>query len=97
MLVHDPDIRFLDARHLHNWWSLALPPGLAKRQRYALLILEEGKLVHAIRSGEGAIDVSGIGFAGTSRKGLMALLYGFGRVRASCLARCARYQPERRR
>lgn len=73
MLNHDPDIRFLDTRHLHNWWSLALPPGLAEGRRYAILILEKGKLVHAIRSGEGAIDVSGIGFAGTGRSKLLAL------------------------
>ena len=73
MLIPDPDIRYLDARHLQNWWSLALPPGLAAGRRYAILILDKGELIHAIRSGHGAIDVSEIRFAGTSRKGLQAL------------------------
>lgn len=73
MIDHDPTLAWLDRRHLHNWWTLALPPGLSKDSRYAVLVLDSGVLLHAVRSGEGALEVAGVPFTGTSSGQLRAL------------------------
>lgn len=73
MLAADPEIAWLDSRHLRNWWRLALPPGIGRDSRFALLVLEQGRLVHAIRSGEGALEIEMVPFEGTER-GLLAKL-----------------------
>tara|TARA_R110002096_G_scaffold16898_2_gene57688 strand:- start:15945 stop:16949 length:1005 start_codon:yes stop_codon:yes gene_type:complete len=73
MIDHDPVLSWLDRRHLQNWWELALPPGLSKNSRYALLVLESGKLLHAVRSGEGALDREAVPFVGTSKPQLATL------------------------
>lgn len=73
MLAADPEIAWLDSRHLRNWWRLALPPGLTREPRYALLVLQQGRLVHAIRSGEGAIDLASVAYVGTQRQKLAKL------------------------
>ena len=73
MIDHDPVLAWLDRRHLHNWWQLALPPGLSKDSRYALLVLDSGVLIHAVRSGEGAIELEDVPFAGTKKPQLAAL------------------------
>lgn len=67
MLTDDPDIAWLDRRHLYNWWRLALPPGLDREARFAIVVLENGQLVHAIRSSEGALPLEEVPFAGTKR------------------------------
>ena len=73
MIDHDPVLAWLDRRHLQNWWELALPPKLTKDSRYALLVLDSGKLLHAVLSGEGAIDSETVPFVGTSKPQLAAL------------------------
>ncbi len=73
MLADDPEIAWLDRRHLQNWWRLALPPGIDHESRFAILVLEQGALVHAIRSGEGALALAEVPFAGTKRGQLVQL------------------------
>lgn len=73
MLTDDPDIAWLDRRHLQNWWRLALPPGIDRDSRFAILVLEQGELVHAIRSTEGALKLSQVPFVGTKRGQLVKL------------------------
>ncbi len=73
MIDHDPVLAWLDRRHLHNWWRLAIPPGLSKDSRYALVVLESGELLHAVRSGEGAIDTKSVPFSGTTKSQLSTL------------------------
>ncbi len=67
MLTDDPDIAWLDRRHLYNWWRLALPPGLDSEARFAIVVIDDGKLVHAVVSGEGARPLADVPFAGTKR------------------------------
>lgn len=73
MIDHNPTLDWLDRRQLQNWWQLALPPGISSESRYALLVLEDGKLIHAIRSGEGAIDIAQVPFEGTGKPQLARL------------------------
>ncbi len=72
MLAHDPTIAWLDRRHLENWWALLLPPGLSS-SRFALVVLGQGVLLHAIRLGEGAVELSEVPFEGTSKAALARL------------------------
>jgi hypothetical protein len=67
VLTDDPDIAWLDRRHLYNWWRLALPPGLDREARFSIVVIDNGKLVHAIRSGEGALQLEEVPFTGTKR------------------------------
>lgn len=78
MLTEDPEIAFLDARHLRNWWSLALPPGVSRDALYALLVLREGQLIHAVISNRGAVDLAEIPFHGIKRQQLTALKRALG-------------------
>jgi len=73
MLVTDPTLAWLDRRHLHNWWQLALPPAITGDSRYALLILDQGLLCHAVISGDGAIPLSTVGFQGVTNAQLATL------------------------
>ena len=73
MLAHDPTITWLDRRHLENWWALLLPPGLSSGARFALLVLGQGVLLHAIGIGEGAVELSEVPFEGTSKSALAKL------------------------
>ncbi len=78
MIDHDPSLDWLDRRHLHNWWTLALPPGLSLESQYAVIILREGAVVHAVRSGEGALPCADVPFKGTSKPQLRALSKALG-------------------
>ncbi len=73
MLAHEPTIAWLDRRHLENWWKLAVPPGLSPESRFVLLVLDQGSPVHAIRLGEGAIELATVPFEGTSTAALANL------------------------
>ncbi len=73
MIDHDPTLDWLDRRQLFNWWQLALPPGLTSESRYALLVLEDGELLHAVRSGHGAVAAAEVPFEGTSKAQLARL------------------------
>ena len=73
MLAHDPKIAWLDRRHLQNWWRLALPPGLNREARFAIVILQQGTLHHAVLSGQGALDLAEVPFQGT-KPGQLVLL-----------------------
>jgi hypothetical protein len=73
VLAHDPDIAWLDRRHLQNWWRLALPPGIDRNARFAIVVLAQGELIHAIRSGEGALPLADVPFSGTKRGQLVQL------------------------
>jgi hypothetical protein len=73
VLAHDPTIAWLDRRHLQNWWRLALPPGIDKESRFAIVVLRQGELVHALRSSEGGLAISEVPFTGTKRAQLVQL------------------------
>lgn len=72
MLVADPDLHCLDPRHLRNWWQLSLPTGLSRASRVAVLVLQEGELIHALISGQGALKCEDVPFRGTSKEQLLA-------------------------
>ncbi len=73
MLDANIDIADLDARHLRNWWELAIPPGLSQTLSYLLLVLDRGTLIHAIRANHGAVPIAEVPFRGTSKMALRTL------------------------
>ncbi len=73
MLADDPEIAWLDRRHLYNWWRLALPPSIDRDSRFAIVVLDQGQFLHAIRSGEGALAPGDVPFVGTKRGQLITL------------------------
>ncbi|MCP4449592.1 MAG: hypothetical protein GY811_30310 [Myxococcales bacterium] len=73
MIASDPELVWLDRRHLQNWWELAIPPGISGESRYGLLVLGEGKLIAAIRSGDGALPLEDVPFEGTGKAQLARL------------------------
>lgn len=74
MLADDIAMRDIDGRHVRGWVDLLIPPGLAaEAPRWAMVVLDRGEPVLALRGGEGALDLSTIKFAGTARADLRAL------------------------
>ncbi len=73
MLSDDPEITRLDARHLRNWWRLTWPPRITEELNYLLLITQQGTLLHALVSNQGAIPTESVDYTGTSRSELLRL------------------------
>ncbi len=54
MLSPELELADLDARHWNNWWRLLAPPRVLDRPRWALAILDEGRVIKLVIAGEGA-------------------------------------------
>lgn len=54
MLSPELELVDLDARHWNNWWRLLAPPRVLERPRWALAILDHGRLIKLVIAGEGA-------------------------------------------
>jgi hypothetical protein len=64
VLSAELELADLDARHWKNWWRLLTPPGALAPTRWALAILDRGKLCRLIIHGEGArelVQLPGLG------------------------------------
>lgn len=73
MLADDIAMLDIDGRHVRGWLELLLPPGMTASLRWALVALDRGAPIHAVRSGEGALAPESLRFAGTGRAALRAL------------------------
>lgn len=54
VLSPELDLADLDARHWNNWWRLLAPPRVIDRPRWALAILDEGRVIKLVIAGDGA-------------------------------------------
>jgi hypothetical protein len=54
VLSPELELADLDARHWNNWWRLLAPPRVIERPRWALAILDEGRVIKLVIAGEGA-------------------------------------------
>lgn len=75
MLSSELVLADLDARHWKNWWRLLTPPGVNERPRWALAILDGGRVIKLVIAGDGAkgaIDPATAPLPGLSAKGLEA-------------------------
>lgn len=73
MLSPDLELSDLDARHWKNWWRLLAPPRVLDRPRWALAILDAGRVVKLVIAGadaRGAIDPDTAPLAGLTPKAL---------------------------
>ncbi|HEY4055417.1 MAG TPA: hypothetical protein VGM39_02375 [Kofleriaceae bacterium] len=73
MLSPEIDISDLDARHWTNWWRLLSPPRVLESPRWALAILDDGKVIKLVIAGDGArgsIDPDAAPCPGLSAKAL---------------------------
>jgi hypothetical protein len=63
--VLSPDVELvdLDGRHLANWLTLFVPPGLDRSFRVAIAFVDRGALVRAIVVGEGIVELPWHGIA----------------------------------
>jgi hypothetical protein len=73
VLADDIGMSDIDGRHLRGWLDLLIPPGLAAAPRWALVVLDRGAPIHAVRGGEGALEIESIRLGGTGRAELRAL------------------------
>lgn len=73
MLADDIAMVDIDGRHVRGWLELLLPPGLRDEPRWALVALDRGTPVHALRGGRGAVELASLRFSGTGRAALRAL------------------------
>ena len=73
MLADDISLANIDGRHVRGWVELLIPPALAEVPRWALVVLERGQPLHAVRRDEGAIELERLRFAGTARSELRSL------------------------
>jgi hypothetical protein len=75
--VVSPEIELtdLDARHWKNWWRLLTPPRVIDKPRWALAILDAGRVIKLVIAGEGArgsIDPDTAPLPSLTAKGLEA-------------------------
>jgi len=54
VLSPELELADLDARHWNNWWRLLTPPRVLERPRWALAILDEGRVIKLVIAGDGA-------------------------------------------
>jgi hypothetical protein len=54
VLSSELELADLDARHWNNWWRLLAPPRVLDSPRWALAILDEGRVIKLVIAGEGA-------------------------------------------
>ncbi len=65
----------LDARHWKNWWRLLTPPRVIDRPRWALAILDAGRVIKLVIAGEaarGSVDPASAPLPSLTAKGLEA-------------------------
>lgn len=75
MLSRELELDGLDARHWKNWWTLLTPPRVMDRPRWALAVLDAGKVMKLVIAGDGAkgsIDPDGVPSPALTPKGLAA-------------------------
>src|SRR4051812_46338899 len=75
MLSPELEVSDLDARHWKNWWRLLVPPRALDRPRWALEILDQGRVLKLVIAGEGArgsIDPASAPLPSLDAKGLAA-------------------------
>ncbi len=74
MLSPELELDGLDARHWKNWWRLLTPPRVLARPRWALAILDAGKVIKLVIAGDdkGAIDPDRVPSPSLTPKGLAA-------------------------
>jgi hypothetical protein len=54
VLSPELELRDLDGRHWRNWWRLLAPPRVIDRPRWALAVLDAGRVVKLVIAGDGA-------------------------------------------
>lgn len=54
MLSSELELADLDARHWNNWWRLLSPPRVLASPRWALAIIEDGRVIKLVIAGDGA-------------------------------------------
>lgn len=75
MLSPELELTDLDARHWRNWWRLLTPPHVLERPRWALAVLDEGKVIKLVIAGDGArgaIDPQATPLPGLTSRALAA-------------------------
>jgi hypothetical protein len=75
VLSPDLELADLDARHWRNWWRLLTPPRVIDRPRWALAILDAGRVIKLVIAGDGtrgALDPDKIPLPSLNAKGLAA-------------------------
>lgn len=75
MLSAELRLADLDARHWRNWWRLLTPPRVIERPRWALAILDAGRVIKLVIAGadaRGAIDPASAPMPSLTGKGLEA-------------------------
>ena len=75
MLSPELALTDLDARQWTNWWRLLTPPRVLDEPRWALAILDGGKLIKLViagAGGRGTIDPASVPFGGLTPKALAA-------------------------
>jgi len=73
VLADDIALWDINGRHVRGWLDLLIPPGLAAIPRWALVVLERGVPIHAVRGGHGALELETIAFSGTARSDLKSM------------------------
>lgn len=73
MLSPDVELVHFDAASLDRWSRLLLPPRVLDEPRWALLVIEGDRLIHAIIAPEGAVPTARVPFTGTDPDALDAL------------------------
>jgi len=75
MLSPELELSDLDARHWKNWWRLLVPPRALDKPRWALAILDQGRVMKLVIAGadaRGAIDPASAPLPSLDAKGLAA-------------------------
>jgi hypothetical protein len=75
VLSAELDLAHLDARHWNNWWRLLAPPRVMQRPRWALAVLDAGRVIKLVIAGDGArgaIDPASVPMPGLDAKGMAA-------------------------
>jgi hypothetical protein len=54
VLSPELELTDLDARHWKNWWRLLTPPRVLDAPRWALAVLDAGRVIKLVIAGEGA-------------------------------------------
>jgi hypothetical protein len=74
VLSAELELRDLDARHWRNGWRLLVPPRVLERPRWALVVLDGGRVIKTVIAGDGARgSIEPVTLAGTSHAQLAAL------------------------
>jgi hypothetical protein len=75
VLSPEIELREVDGRHVRNWWKLLVPPRVMERPRWALAVLDAGRVIKLVIAGhdaKGAIDPAEHPLPALNAKGLDA-------------------------